>query len=347
MHNGRKVVLGLTLAGVLVGGVVSAQVASAQGAGGQAGAGGGRGNRGAGANGQAGAAGQAGANGQNRLAQMMARMPFATGTITGGDATKRTITIKSQTGGDQTIQLSTTSKIYVQTTITVADIKVGDHLKVAGVPTAITADNLTAGTIPDFLQPQTGNRIRGGAGLPGAPGAAPGAQDPNAPPVDPSEVPSVADKAAKVDATATATGKVVALEPLTISLSSEVSVVLKLAKTAKVTRISELPYSNLKVGDKLVATGSTNAAGLFDATNIAINIDPASGLSVGGRGVFGGPGGIGGIFGGGGFGGGFGGPGGGGPGGGGPGGGGFGGGRGARGGRGGGGNGGGGNPGGN
>ncbi len=312
MHNGRKVVLGLTLAGILVGGAITAQVASAQDAGGQtgggqAGGGGGRGNRGGGANGQGGAPGQAGANGQNRFAQMMARMPFATGTITGGDATKRTITIKSQTGGDQVLQVTTTTKIYAQTTITVADLKVGDQLKVAGVPTAITADTLTAGTIPDFLQPQTPNRGRGGA--PGTPGAVPGARDPTAPPVDPNEVPSVADKVAKVDATAAATGKVVALEPLTISLSSEVSVVLKLAKTAKVTRVSELPFSNLKVGDKLLATGSTNAAGLFDATNIGINIDPASGLGVGGRGAFGLMGGPGGAGFGGPGGGGFGGPG--------------------------------------
>ena len=224
------------------------------------------------------------------------RMPFAMGTITGGDAANRTISIKSQlSGAVQTIQLSVGTQIYTQVTVTVADLKVNDKVKVSGIPTAITADTITAGDIPDFLQPTIRPRP-GGAAPAVAAGTDPTAQD------DPS-----GDNPApttKIQATAAATGRVISLSPLTVELSKDVSVVLKLASKAKIIRISLLPFKNLNIGDKIMAAGQANADGTFEATGIGINIDPSSGLGMpgmGGGGFFGGgfPGGRGGGAGGG------------------------------------------------
>lgn len=259
MQNTIKKIMGFTLAGLTLTGLSTiARPVSAQGTGAAPPAAGG---------GRNGGQGRGGAG-------FMARMPFAMGTITGGDATNRTIAIKSQmTGAVQTIQLSVATQIYTQVTVTVADLKINDKVKVSGIPTAITADSITAGDIPDFLQPTT--RPRPGGAAPAIAAATdPTAQDdPNGDTVIP---------APKVQATASATGKVISLSPLTVELSKDVSVVLKLAPKAKIIRITLLPFKNLNVGDKIVAAGQANTEGVFEATGIGINIDPSSGLGIGG-----------------------------------------------------------------
>lgn len=63
---------------------------------------------------------------------------------------------------------------------------------------------------------------------------------------------------------------------------------LKLASSAKISRISTLTYSKLKVGDRFIATGQTDATGAFTATGVAINME----MNNGGPGGPGGPGGF-------------------------------------------------------
>lgn len=269
MQNTMKKIMGFALAGLTLSGLSLARMVSAQGTGTAPPA--------------AGAFGRGG-QGQGRGGGGFAtRMPFALGTITGGDAANRTIFIKSQlSGAAQTIQLSVGTQIYTQVTVTIADLKVNDKVKISGIPTAITADTITAGDIPDFLQPTPRSRPGGAAPTVAATSDPATQDDPNRDTLAPAN---------KIQASAEATGRVISISPLTIELSKDVSVVLKLAPKAKIVRISLLPFKNLNVGDKIVAAGQANADGTFEATEIGINIDLSSGLGMPGMGGGGFPGG--------------------------------------------------------
>jgi hypothetical protein len=98
---------------------------------------------------------------------------------------------------------------------------------------------------------------------------------------------------------ASATGKVTSTNPLTISLGSDVSIVLKLAPNAKVTKIESANLQNLKVGDRIMAAGQPGNDWTFTATGIGVNLDMGGGFGFGpgGPGGFG-PGGPGGFPGG-------------------------------------------------
>ena len=222
------------------------------------------------------------------------RPPVAFGTVSAVDAGAGTITVSGRGGGpDQIIQTQGTTSIVTQTAAAVSDLKKGDMIEVQGVPTGITASSVTIGQSPlsGFGGPGGG----GGFGGPGGPGGAPGA--------------------APAPSTASAKGTVTSTSPLTISLSSTASLVLKMDPSAKVTKYTTTTLSAIKVGDRVLGIGTANSDGSIAATTVAVNVDMAA---MGGRGGFGGG------FGGGGYGGGrgrrgggggFGGPGGGGPGG--------------------------------
>src|SRR5205814_955848 len=115
-----------------------------------------------------------------------------------------------------------------------SDLKLNDQVQVQGAPTSITASSLTVGELPDFLLAAMRGPGGGPAGGPGggAPGAAPGGgSDANGRQASPRGVETNGRPQGtngQPPAFATATGKVVSLNPLTIAISSEVSVVLKL-----------------------------------------------------------------------------------------------------------------------
>lgn len=220
---------------------------------------------------------------------------ITTGKITAGDAAANAITITSQVGAVQVIKLTADTAIVTQETISIKDLKVGDEVQVQGVPTGISATTITAGAPPSFLPIGRGRPLPGAVRVNGAPGAA-GAQqvDANGNPVP-----------AAPTGNAMANGKVVSTSPLTISVGENMDVVLKLGHDAKITRFSKLPFSNLKVGDNIMATGALGQDGTFAATGIGVNITlgVSGGFGPGGGGF--GPGGGGfGPGGGGGFGGG-------------------------------------------
>jgi len=209
-------------------------------------------------------------------------MPFATGTITGGDQSAGAILIQSQFGGgNQTIRVNNSTKVVKQVSISATDLKVGDQVQVQGVPTAITASSITAGEMPNFMP---GGGGRPGFG-PGGPGGGPGVG--GAP-------------GGGAQAFASATGKVTSINPLTISMGSDISLVLKLAANAKVTKIATISLNNLKEGDRIMASGQTGNDGTFTASSIGVNLEMGGfgGFGPGGPGGFGrgrgGPGGPGG-----------------------------------------------------
>lgn len=285
MKNTSKFMMASALTGFMLCGTLLANVASAQDPpatqqGGQPGAPGG--GRGQGRNGGQGR-GPGGFGGGN----------MTMGTITGGDLNSGLITVASQFGGGVTnIRVNPNTQIMSQVTISVADLKVGDQVQVQGIPASITANTISAGETPAFLQGGGRNRGAQPGAAAGAPGANPNGQPPNGQPN--------ANTPPQPQAFATATGKVVSKSPLTISLGNDISVTLKLAQNTKITKLMPVTIASLKVGDTVMAAGQTEADGSFTATGIGVNL-------ANGRG---GPGGFGGGFGGRGGGAGFGGPGG-------------------------------------
>lgn len=252
-----------------------------------------------------GGGGPGGGGGFNR------RPPFAFGTVSAIDTGAGTITISGRGGGpDQTVQTQGTTRIVTQAVAAVSDLKKGDTIEVQGVPTGITASSVTIGQSP--LSGLGGPGGGGGGGF-GGPGGGGGFGGPSA---------------AAAPAAANATGTVTSTSPLTISLSSTASLVLKMDPSAKVTKYTTATLSSIKVGDRILGIGTANDDGSFAATTVAVNMDTSVlGRALGGGfgrgrrggggpggGGFGGPGGGGGGFGGpggpapGGFGGGPGGP---------------------------------------
>ena len=76
-------------------------------------------------------------------------------------------------------------------------------------------------------------------------------------------------------ASATATGTVTSLSPLTISIGNDVTISLKLAANMKVSKVVPFAFSKVKVGDRLIATGQAGSDGMFVATTVGINMEIA------------------------------------------------------------------------
>ena len=278
--NQTRVTFAITLTGLMLGAALPASRAQAQDGtgqdiqqgtnGGQARAGRGQGRGGFGQGGPGGFAG---------------RQPTLSGTVTGGDRAAGTITITPAFGGTaQTIKVSPTTKYAAQSLVAAGALRVGDEVQVQGVPTGITTTSITAGQMPDFLRPggsSAGGRNGGAAGA-GADANGRNAQAGNGANQDPTQAPP--------QAFASATGRVIATSPLTIELSNSVSIILKVSGDTKVTKINTATFDSLKVGDMLLAVGQADAAGVFTATGIGVNMNQGGF----GRGAFGGRSGFGG-----------------------------------------------------
>lgn len=216
--------------------------------------------------------GRRGRGGQGNFA---GRLPFANGQVTGIDAGMGTVTINSQFGGPQTILVPNTAKIAAMVQIDISKLKVGDTVQVQGVPTQMTASSITAGDMPDFLS--MGFRGRGGA--PGAPGG--NGNNAQAGPQGNVQQPQ------RQQAFAMASGKVTSLEPLTVALSDEISIVMRMGPNARIMKVMPGTINNIKVGDSIIASGQAGQDGTFTATGVGVNMNGIGG-PMGGR--FGGPG---------------------------------------------------------
>jgi hypothetical protein len=203
-------------------------------------------------------------------------MPFVMGKITAGDANNGIIAVASQFGGEQQVRVTPNTQFVVQKTIPASALQVNDQVQVQGVPTAITASTITAGQQPDFLR--MGPFGGGGFG----PRAGGGGPNPG----------NLVGRVGQTQAFASATGKVTATSPLTISISDNVSVVLKVTANTKLTKFDKTQFSNLKVGDTIIAAGQAGDDGSFTATGVGVNISTEGGFGFGAPGGFG-PGGFG------------------------------------------------------
>jgi hypothetical protein len=181
------------------------------------------------------------------------RVPFAAGKIIAVHA--GTITILPMFGpmsggaGAQTVQITDTTQITVQSKVLVSDLKVGDTVQVHGVPTSITATQITAGDSFDSpMGGMMGNSPRPG-GMAGGPRPGPGG-----PSADFAQV----------------SGKITSLTPLTVSLSDSVQVTLKVTETTLIHKTVTEKIGDLKVGDRILANGQTGDDGVFHATSLRV-----------------------------------------------------------------------------
>jgi hypothetical protein len=192
----------------------------------------------------------------------MGRMPFANGSVTAVDAATGTITLAPMFGGGtpQTVRVTDATQITAVREGTVRDLKVGDTVQVRGVPTGITASQITAGDGADSARggmgllltgPRFGGRLGGTRSGLGGPQAA----------------------------FAQAAGKITGLTPLTVSVSDGVQVTLRVAPDAKISRNVMEKVGDLKVGDRVMASGKPGEDGVLAANRIRVNSD--FGMSLG------------------------------------------------------------------
>ena len=178
------------------------------------------------------------------------RMPFTAGTISAVDAAGGTVTLTPMFAGmkAQTVQISDATQITTQADVKVMDLKVGDTVQVRGVPTGITATQITAGDSPEApMGPAVSGMRPGGIAGGGKPGLG-----------------SAADYAQ-------ASGKITSLSPLTIALSDSVQVTLKVTAATTVRKYLTEKIGALKVGDRIMANGQTGDDGVFHATRLRVN----------------------------------------------------------------------------
>lgn len=183
------------------------------------------------------------------------RMPFASGAVQAVDMAAGTVTVAPMFGGTTgtTVKVTGQTQITAQTEGRVSDLKVGDTVQVHGVPTAMTASQITAG---DNLDPFMDIGLMGVGG--GGTGAMPGQSSSSAP---------------QGLASAQARGKVTRTQPLTIAISDTVSIVLKTAPDVKITRTITEKIGDIKVGDRIMANGKAGDDGVLAASKIRVNPD--------------------------------------------------------------------------
>ena len=174
-------------------------------------------------------------------------LPFAAGTVSAVDPASGTVTLTPMFGGGagQTVKVTGTTQISAQVEAKVSDLKVGDSVQVRGVPTGMTASQITAG---DGSDPFGGGMFGAGAAKPGGAGAA-------------------------GTAYAQATGRIASLNPLTVTISEGVSVVLKTAPDVRVVKTVTETVGDLKVGDRIMANGQSGDDNVLTATRIRVNAE--------------------------------------------------------------------------
>lgn len=232
---------------------------------------------------------------------------FAFGTVSAVDASAGTITITPRGGGnDQVIQVPSTVSMVTQTPTTVRDLKVGEQVRMSGIPTTITASQIVVGSLPAGIGGPGGG---GRGGQFGGPGGGPGGQfggqggAPGGRFGGPGGGPGFGGGRGGANggpggSTMTITASVLSLNPLTLIAPDNTSITLKMASDAKISRLSTIAMSGVKVGDQVIATGQTGDNGVFTASTVADNLDMGSMMGRGGMGGGGGFGGFGGRRGG-------------------------------------------------
>lgn len=218
---------------------------------------------------------------------------FAFGVVSAVDTSAHTITLTPRSGGsDQVIQMGAGASVVTQTPTTVGSLRVGEQVRVSGIPTTITASQIVAGSLPNGLGGPGGGGPGGGfggqgggpGGQFGGPGSGPGGQNGGFRNGrgGPGGGPGFGGGAGT--STMTITASVLSLNPLTLMAPDNTSITLKMASDAKISRLSTMKLGGVKVGDQILATGQTGDDGVFTAATVADNLDMGGMMGRGGMG---------------------------------------------------------------
>ena len=204
--------------------------------------------------------------------------PMVFGKVKAVDQSAKTIKLSGSRGGHwRVVHVADGATIRAEIQVSASDLKVGDEIAVRGVPTGITATSIMDGDVREALPPPPGGPDEmGGPDQDGPQGNGPGRR---------SGPPTMAN----------ASGKITSTSPLTIEISKDVSVVIKTSASVKVHKIVAEQLSDIKVGDRIIASGDPGDDGVLDADHVAINVHmPPPPPGMGGPGMggpgFGGPG---------------------------------------------------------
>lgn len=182
------------------------------------------------------------------------------GAITETNKQRQTINIYSQFGVTQTFRVLPDTKISTVSSVKVKDLKINDVVQLTGL--SRTAANMVA------FQSRTGRGKN-----PKAMAEQSHHFSQTEPP--PAQVNSDFDTITRHlrQAATSVTGRVTSRSPLTISISPEVAVSLKLEPDSNISRISTIPYGQLKVGETAVAFGDTGTDGIITPTGAGIIVE--------------------------------------------------------------------------
>jgi len=200
------------------------------------------------------------------------------GTVASVDAVAGTITLSAPAGGDaQTLKVGPDASVVTQASATVGSLRVGDQVRVTGVPSVMTVSQIVAGDLPAGFAPggRGGGRPGGGNGFGGGGGNGAGG--------GPGGQPGGPNRGGQAGQT-TLSATVLSINPLTLSLGTDMSIVLKLAPDAKVSRISTSSLSSIKAGDQILALGQAGDDGTFTASAVGVNMTLGGGFGGGGFG---------------------------------------------------------------
>ena len=190
---------------------------------------------------------------------------FATGTVTGVNPSRGTIVVSSPSGGPRTIRVTAMTRVFSRSIVSVGDLRLNDRVQVFGAAAAIDVSSMVVGEIPAFLP---GGRAMGSAG-----------QTAGTDSVRTTDSTAVAPsrEGSRSQALVSASGTVVALNPLTIAMSNDVTIIVKLDRDVKVTRVLPGSVSSIRAGDMIEAPGYTADDGTFNAAGIGINFNAEGG----------------------------------------------------------------------
>jgi hypothetical protein len=204
--------------------------------------------------------------------------PVVFGKVKSVDTSAKTIKLNiGRSGRLCIVHVDDGASIRAEKTVSASDLKVGDRIEVRGIPTGISASSIIDGDVREALPPPPGGGPDDMQGPDeGGPGGGSGPSRHHGPPN-----------------MASAGGKVTSVDPLTIEVGNDVSVVVKVGANAKVRKIVSEQLSDIKPGDRVMASGDRGDDGLLDADKVAVNIQmppPPPGMGGPGGQGFGGPG---------------------------------------------------------
>ncbi|MGO8673498.1 MAG: DUF5666 domain-containing protein [Capsulimonadaceae bacterium] len=172
--------------------------------------------------------------------------PVAMGQVTSIDATGTSIELTNRQGNTRNVVLTSSTTISGETSMTLSQIAVGDTINAHGTvgTGTISADHILDGNL--------------NAAMPAPPPPPGGSSAPAPPPPAPNTV----------------QGTVGSLSPLTITTSGGTSVTVTTTSSTVIEKIVTDTFSDITVGDNILAGGTPASDGSLTANKVAVNLPP-------------------------------------------------------------------------